>query len=120
MELRRRHGVVVVLLSANKVASGYWSLNNMHNYAVVKNGVVENLIAWDGKTEFFVDGATLVVADSNAQIGGTHDGAFHYAEPPVPEPTAEEVARQAKLDSVKSKLEALGLTTEEVQEAFGL
>ena len=33
---------------------------------------------------------------------------------------AEEVSRQAKLDSVRSKLEALGLTTEEVQEAFGL
>jgi hypothetical protein len=33
---------------------------------------------------------------------------------------AEQVARQAKLDSVKSKLEALGLTTEEVKEAFGI
>jgi len=33
---------------------------------------------------------------------------------------AEQADRQAKLDSVKSKLEALGLTTEEVQEAFGL
>jgi hypothetical protein len=33
---------------------------------------------------------------------------------------AEQVAKQARLDSVKSKLEALGLTTEEVREAFGL
>ena len=33
---------------------------------------------------------------------------------------AEQIAKQAKLDSVKSKLENLGLTTEEVQEAFGL
>ena len=33
---------------------------------------------------------------------------------------AEQASKQAKLDSVKSKLEALGLTTEEVQEAFGL
>lgn len=33
---------------------------------------------------------------------------------------AAKVARQEKLDSTKSKLEALGLTTEEVQEAFGL
>ena len=33
---------------------------------------------------------------------------------------AEQVSRQAKRDSAKSKLEALGLTTEEVQEAFGL
>ena len=33
---------------------------------------------------------------------------------------AEQVAKQERLDSAKSKLEALGLTTEEVQEAFGL
>jgi|TARA_R110002110_G_scaffold305197_1_gene519239 hypothetical protein len=33
---------------------------------------------------------------------------------------AEQVARQEKLDSVKSKLEALGLTTEEVKTAFGI
>jgi len=33
---------------------------------------------------------------------------------------AEQVSRQAKRDSAKSKLEALGLTTEEVREAFGL
>jgi len=33
---------------------------------------------------------------------------------------AEQVEKQERLDSVKSKLEALGLTTEEVQEAFGL
>ena len=32
----------------------------------------------------------------------------------------EQIAQQERLDSVKSKLEALGLTTEEVQEAFGL
>jgi len=30
------------------------------------------------------------------------------------------VARQEKLDSTKLKLESLGLTTEEVKEAFGL
>jgi hypothetical protein len=33
---------------------------------------------------------------------------------------AEQTSKQERLDSVKSKLEALGLTTEEVQEAFGL
>ena len=33
---------------------------------------------------------------------------------------AEQVVKQGRLASVKSKLEALGLTTEEVQEAFGL
>jgi len=33
---------------------------------------------------------------------------------------ADAVAKQNRLDSVKSKLETLGLTAEEVQEAFGL
>ena len=33
---------------------------------------------------------------------------------------ADAIAKQNRLDSAKSKLEALGLTTEEVQEAFGL
>jgi hypothetical protein len=92
----------------------------MANYAVVKDGVVENIIVWDGVRELSIPGSELVLADSNARIGGTYDGAFHYVEPPVPEPSAEQVARQAKRDSAKSKLETLGLTTEEVQEAFGL
>ena len=32
----------------------------------------------------------------------------------------EQTSKQERLDSVKSKLEALGLTTEEVKDAFGL
>ena len=93
----------------------------MNKYAHVENGVVTNISNWDGVAKFNPgDGVTMVLADENARMGGTYDGAFHFVEPPILEPTAEEVARQAKLDSVKSKLEALGLTTEEVQEAFGL
>jgi hypothetical protein len=92
----------------------------MAHYAVVKNGVVENMVVWDGVTEFSVPDSELIEATADTRIGGTYDGAFHFVEPPIPEPTAAEVARQAKRDSVNSKLEALGLTTEEVQEAFGL
>ena len=33
---------------------------------------------------------------------------------------AEQAATQVRLDSVRTKLEALGLTTEEVKDAFGL
>jgi len=93
----------------------------MNKYAHVENSIVTNISLWDGVCEFNPgENVTMVLADDNARIGGTYDGAFHYVEPPVPEPTAEHVARQAKLDSVKSKLEALGLTSEEVREAFGL
>jgi hypothetical protein len=92
----------------------------MANYAVVKDGTVENVVVWDGQTEFSVEGSELIEATVDARIGGTYDGTFHFVEPPRPEPTAEEAAKQDRLASVKSKLEALGLTTEEVQDAFGL
>ena len=92
----------------------------MANYAVVKDGTVDNIIVWDGVRELSIPGSELILADENTRIDGTYDGAFHYVVPTPPEPTAEQVARQAKLDSVKSKLETLGLPTEEVQEAFGL
>jgi hypothetical protein len=92
----------------------------MARYAVVKNGVVENMVLWDGVAEFSVPDSELIEATEDTRIGGTYDGTFHYVVPTPPEPTAEQAARQAKRDSVKSKLEALGLTSEEVQEAFGL
>jgi hypothetical protein len=93
----------------------------MNNYAHVENGVVTNISLWDGVAEYNPgDGVAMVLADENTRVGGTYDGSFHYVEPPVPEPTAEEVAKQDRLASVKSKLEALGLTTEEVQDAFGI
>ena len=86
----------------------------MANYAVVRNGAVENIVVWDGETKFFVDGATLVVADSNARIGGTYDGAFHFVEPTPPEPTAAEVQTAADKTSGHDKLVALGLTADEI------
>lgn len=93
----------------------------MANYAVVKNGIVENMIVWDGVSEYNPgDGVTMILADENARIGGTYDGAFHFIEPTPPEATPEQKARQERLDSVKAKLESLGLTTEEVKEAFGI
>ena len=91
----------------------------MANYAVVKNGTVENIVVWDGETEFFVDGATLVVADSNARIGGTYDGAFHFVEPTPPEPTAEQVAAAEVRASAIGKLKALGLNDAEIASITG-
>jgi len=93
----------------------------MNKYAHVKNSIVTNISLWDGVCEFNPgENVTLVLADDNACIGGTYDGTFHFVELPVPELTAEQVAKQDRLASVKSKLEALGLTAEEVQDAFGL
>ena len=58
----------------------------MANYAVVKDGVVENIIVWDGVTPFEIPGAELIAATDDTRICGTYDGAFHFVEPPAPEP----------------------------------
>jgi len=91
----------------------------MANYAVVKDGVVENMIIWDGQTTFSVEGSELVEATSDARIGGTYDGAFHYVEPPIPEPTAEEVAAAETKSSAIEKLKALGLNDAEIASITG-
>ena len=86
----------------------------MANYAVVKDGVVENIIVWDGIAEFSVPNSELIEATSDSRIGGTYDGAFHYVAPPVPEPTAEQVAAAGVRESVIAKLKSLGLNDAEV------
>ena len=57
------------------------------------------------------DGNTVAIAESS--VSAKQAALVIQAE-------ADAIAKQNRLDSAKSKLEALGLTTEEVQEAFGL
>ncbi len=86
-----------------------------HKYAIVKDNVVQNLVQWDGVSEFNVDGE-LIEANHNAWIGGAYtDGAFVPRPPePAPEPTAEELQAQADRQSAIDKLTALGLTEQEI------
>ena len=91
------------------------------NYAVVESGTVTNMIVVDEDVGFEMDGADVVKATSDARIGGSWDGnVFSFVEPPAPEPSAEEVARVAKLASAKEKLSALGLDSDEIRAAFGI
>jgi len=86
-----------------------------HKYAIVKDNVVQNLVEWDGVSEFNVDGE-LIEASHDAWIGGSYtDGAF-VPRPvePAPEPTAEELQAQADRQSALDKLTALGLTEQEI------
>jgi DNA-binding NarL/FixJ family response regulator len=86
-----------------------------HKYAIVKDNVVQNLVQWDGVSEFNVDGE-LIEASNDAWIGGSYtDGAF-VPRPvePAPEPTAEELQAQADRQSAIDKLTALGLTEQEI------
>jgi hypothetical protein len=54
----------------------------MANYAVVKNGAVENIVIWDGVTEFSVVDSELIEATEDARIGGSWDGSsFSFVEP---------------------------------------
>ena len=92
----------------------------MANYAVVKNGVVENMVVWDGVTEYSPDG-DLVEATSDARVGGSWDGnVFTFVEPTPIEPTADQVAHAENKASAKSKLTALGLSEDEISAAFGI
>ena len=90
-----------------------------HKYAVVKNGIVQNLIQWDGD-EYHADGE-LIEATHDAWIGGAYtDGAFVPRPPePAPEPTAEQLQAEADKASARSKLEALGLTGAEINALIG-
>ena len=92
----------------------------MKKYAHVENGVVMNLSNWDGVAEYNPgDGVTMILADENARIGGTYDGEFHYVEPPIPEPTAEQVAAAETRASAIGKLKALGLNDAEIASITG-
>jgi len=90
-----------------------------HKYAIVKDGIVQNLIQWDGG-EYHADGQ-LIEATHDAYIGGAYtDGAFVPRPPePEPEPTAEQLQAEADKASARSKLEALGLTEAEINALIG-
>ena len=54
-------------------------------YAIIKDGVVENVIAWDGEAAYDPGEGFEAVRTDDAQIGWTYDGeAF---TPPVPAPS---------------------------------
>ncbi|HCS4523460.1 TPA: phage tail protein, partial [Escherichia coli] len=46
----------------------------MSNYALVKNGVVENVVVWDGTGDIFDDYITVNIDDISAGIDWTYDG----------------------------------------------
>jgi len=91
----------------------------MANYAVVKNGAVENIIVWDGVRELSIPDSELILADEHTRIGGTYDGTFHFVVPPIPEPTAEQVAAAEAKASAIGKLQALGLNDAEIASITG-
>ncbi len=64
-------------------------------YAIINSGIVDNIIEWDGSSEYNVDGE-LIQADANAKIGGSWDGnVFTFVEP-EPQPDTRTYAEKRK------------------------
>ena len=83
----------------------------MKRYAHVENGVVINVSNWDGETPFDPGaGVTMVLADgeTNALIGATYDGAFHYVAPdPGPDTRPYDEKRASEYPLVDELIVAL-------------
>ena len=78
----------------------------MARYAIVKDGIVSNIVLYDGVSEFSVDG-DLIVADGNACMGGAYsDGIFTPA--PIPEDVSTYASkRRYEYPSVEELIVAL-------------
>jgi len=98
----------------------------MRKLAIIENGIVQNTIVIpDGK-----EGDKEIQARSGVEITGTkvgigwsYDGENFIEPEPTPdelEARAKAEEKQAKLESAKAKLTALGLDEAEVQAILGL
>ena len=77
------------------------------SYAIVKNNVVENIVEWDGQSEFNVDGE-LVEITSDTRIGGNWDGnVFSFNEPVIEDVRTYDEKRKAEYPSIHDLIVAL-------------
>ncbi|MDK4549763.1 tail fiber assembly protein [Enterobacter roggenkampii] len=79
-------------------------------YALIKDGVVENLVSWDGRGDLFSEFLTVELNDDSvASVGWSYDGK-KFMPPPEPEKTHEELVAEAdeekhsRLDYAASKI----------------
>jgi hypothetical protein len=103
----------------------------MGSYALIKNGIVENIVEWDGTGDIFSEYTTIEIDALEVGVGWTYDGEV-FSAPPVPELThdeqvsAAEIEKQALIDEANawingqqwpSKL-ALGRLSDDEKELF--
>ena len=81
----------------------------MAKYAVVKSGVVESMVVWDGVTEFSVAGSELIEATASARVGATWNGSvFTFVEPTPPADTRTyDQKREAAYPPIGDQLDML-------------
>lgn len=80
-----------------------------NSYAVVKHGIVINIVVWDGVTEWQPDEGYAVKTDGSVGIGWLYDGK-DFMPPPEAMPTQEELIaaaesdRQSRIDYATSRI----------------
>ncbi|MCC7581571.1 tail fiber assembly protein [Enterobacter roggenkampii] len=79
-------------------------------YALVKNGVVENLVSWNGEGELFSEFVTVELNDDSvASVGWSYNGK-EFTPPPEPEKTHAELVveadaeKQSRLDYATTRI----------------
>lgn len=98
----------------------------MRKLAIIENGFVQNIIVIpngkEGNKEIQARNG-VEITDTNVGIGWSYDGQNFIEPEPTPEQLAakaEHEEKQAKLESAKAKLAALGLDEAEVNAILGL
>jgi len=77
------------------------------SYAIVKNNVVENIVEWDGKAEFNVDGE-LIEITSDTRIGGSWDGnVFSFYKPILEDVRTYAEKRKVEYPSIEECVHAI-------------
>ncbi|WP_313471694.1 tail fiber assembly protein [Atlantibacter hermannii] len=66
-----------------------------NSYAVVKDGIVINIVAWDGETEWQPDEGYAVKTDGSVGIGWLYDGET-FTPPPVAPPSHAQLVAAAE------------------------
>ncbi|EMO6449565.1 hypothetical protein RNH54_005666 [Raoultella planticola] len=84
----------------------------VNKYAVIEDGVVVNLIVWDGKNSLPADLGKPVAASEEVGIGWGYNGT-DFSSPPEPEKTQAEISlsnvatAQSKYDKATVKINSL-------------
>jgi len=87
-------------------------------YAIIKSGIVDNIIEWDGISKYEVDGQ-LVLANDDTYIGGAYtNNAFvpMYTQEELDQMEAEAIAQQEAKEAIRTSVInkiATNLTSEE-------
>ena len=76
-------------------------------HAIIRNGVVENVIELEPSSKWTPPEGHSVVQDDECQIGDTHDGVTFTRINMIPEPIVDEPRAPTKIDELEARIAAL-------------